>query len=572
MSKILDTAKSKRYFVSKDLVIDSWKDIEPYYSNLEHRQIQSVDDLEKWWKDKSELESVLEEENAWRYIRMVCETQNESLANHFNVFVTEIDPEINRCNNILNKKLESSPFLEKLDQQKFFIAIRSIKKELELFRSENIPIQAELQKEQQEYGAISAQMTVIYNDKELTLQQASNFLKDTDREVRKNVFELINQRRLQDSQKLNDLLDRLIEKRQKVATNAGFDNYRDYKHVAMGRFDYTVKDCENFHESIKEAVLPIVKNINLSRKNALKLDVLKPYDLDVDTDNKEALKPFETSEELIEKTIKCFAEIRPRFGEFLKIMNENKYLDLDSRIGKAPGGFNYPLYESNVPFIFMNSSGNLRDLETMVHEGGHAIHSFLSKDLELVDFKGLTSEIAELASMSMELISMEHWYHFFSNEEDLKRAKKSQLEGVINVLPWVATIDKFQHWLYTKKNHSQSDRIGAWNEIQKEFGTGTVDWSGYEHFKDFVWQKQLHIYEVPFYYIEYGISQLGAIAMWRNYKKNPTLTLDNYEKALALGYSVPIKQVYETAGIKFDFSKEYVQELMDFVNLELAKL
>ncbi|MBK8805762.1 MAG: M3 family oligoendopeptidase [Bacteroidales bacterium] len=525
MNTLLHSAKQKRYFVKTDLIINSWDDIKEYFINLESREINSTDALLTWWKDRSELEAVLAEEMAWRYIKMTCNTTDTTIAEHFNTFVASIEPEINSFSNILNKKFIASPLLDTLDKNKYFVAIRSIKRGIEMFREENIPIQAEIQQEQQEYGLLSSQMTIEYQGKTLTLQQASNYLKETDRDVRKTVFELINQRRAQDNDALDTLLNKLIQKRNQIALNTGFSNYRDYKHEALGRFDYSVDDCLQFHEAIKTAVMPIINSLHKERKQALQLDSLKPYDLEVDTDNKPPLIPFTTADDLIDKSIACFTEIRNRFGKFLSIMKENNYLDLDSRIGKAPGGYNYPLYESNVPFIFMNASGNLRDVETMVHEGGHAIHSFLSKDLELVDFKGLTSEIAELASMSMELISMEHWHHFFSSAEELKRAKRSQLEGVIKVLPWVATIDKFQHWIYTNINHSNLERIAAWNTIIDEYSTSLVDWSEYQTVKDYSWQKQLHIYEVPFYYIEYAISQLGAIAVWRNYKQNPEKAL-----------------------------------------------
>jgi len=294
--------------------------------------------------------------------------------------------------------------------------------------------------------------------------------------------------------------------------------------------------------------------------------------LEVDLDLKPPLKPFETPEELINKTIACFTSVKPVYGEYLKEMKEKGFLDLDSRKGKAPGGYNYPLYESNIPFIFMNAAGNFRDVTTIVHEGGHAIHSFLSGDLEIVEFKDLTPEIAELASMSMELISMEHWNHFFDNEDELKRAKRMQLESLIKVLPWIATVDRFQHWLYNKPDHGIEDRIENWTKIARQLSSTVIDWQGCEWNFINSWQKQLHIFEVPFYYIEYGIAQLGAIAIWKNYKENPEKALSDFENALKLGYSYPIPKIYETAGIQFDFSVEYISELMEFVTMELEKI
>ena len=253
-------------------------------------------------------------------------------------------------------------------------------------------------------------------------------------------------------------------------------------------------------------------------------------------------------------------------------MDKLGYLDLESKEGKAPGGFNYPLYESGIPFIYMNAVGTFRDMVTMMHEGGHAIHSFLMAKLELVDFQNTPSEVAELASMSMELMSMDHWDVFFENQEDLNRAKKEQLIGVLTTLPWVATIDEFQHWVYENPTHSIDERTENWNRINAKFSSPITDWTGWEEARNNAWQRQLHLYEVPFYYIEYGMAQLGAIAVWRNYRTNPKKGLEQYQAALKLGYTKSIGEIYEAAGIKFDFSKEYVKELIEFVINELKSI
>ena len=563
---------NKRNFVAKDLKVSSWEDIKPYLEDLKNRKINSAEELLNWWKNRSELDAFLEEDMAWRYIKMSCNTTDKKLSDSFNFFVSEIEPKVSEYNDFLDKKLISSEFLNNLDSEKYFVPIRALKRDIELFRKENITIFAELQKKAQEFGNISAAMTIKYNNEEITLQKAANYLKDTDRYVRKEVYELINNRRLQDSDKLNLLMSELIENRHKVAKNAGFENFRDYMFASLKRFDYTKEDCFEFHNSIKENILPLVENLHKTRLAKLKYETLKPYDTEVDEDLKPPIIAFNGGDELIDKSISVFTKIRPKYGEYLTIMKEKGYIDLDSRKGKSPGGFNYPLYESNIPFIFTNATGNLRDVETIMHEGGHAVHSFLSSDLELVDFKSLPSEVAELASMSMELISMEHWGVFFSDEEKLKRARKHQLEGVIKVLPWIATIDKFQHLLYTKHNHTTEERKKMWNDILTEFSSRIVDKSGYENFYSNAWQKQLHIFEVPFYYIEYAISQLGAIAIWRNYKQNPEKALNDYENALKLGYSKTIPEIYETAGIKFSFDSEYIKELAEFVQKQLLLL
>jgi oligoendopeptidase F len=338
---------------------------------------------------------------------------------------------------------------------------------------------------------------------------------------------------------------------------------------AMGRFDYTAEQCFNFHQSVEEFVVPLVEEWEEARRVKLGLDVLSPWDLEVDTDKKEPLEPFTDSRDLIEKTIACFAKVKPSYGDVIRLMDTKGHLDLDSRLGKAPGGYNYPLYASALPFIFMNAAGSIRDMITMMHEGGHALHSWVSKDLELTGFKSTPSEIAEVASMAMELISMEHWDVFFENEEQLNRARRYQTEKIISILPWIATVDAFQHWIYENPAHTRAERNEAWKKIHKRFAGNIIDRSSYPEFEETAWHKQLHIYEVPFYYIEYGIAQLGAIGVWRNYKSNPQKALSDYEQALALGYTKTLPELYQVAGVKFDFSAENVKALLEFVRKEI---
>jgi oligoendopeptidase F len=468
-------------------------------------------------------------------------------------------------------KLVESPYLKELDQEKYRIYLRSIKKQIEIFREENIPLFTIMEEKQQEYGAISAKMSIEVDGEKMTMQKAAQLLKSTDRVKREEVYNKISTRRLQDEKALDDLFDELIALRQEIAKNAGFDNYRDYMFAAMGRFDYTPKDCFNFHDAIAQEIVPIINSFEQKRKDKLGYTSYKPWDTAVDVDGLTPLKPFEGGTELTDLSVECFNRLRPYFGECLSTMKEMKHLDLESKDGKAPGGFMYPLYEIGVPFIYMNAVGSQRDLVTMVHEGGHAVHSFLSRDLSLTEFKSTPSEVAELASMAMELLSMDHWDVFYKDKAELKRAKLEQLEKVLEGLPWIASIDKFQHWIYTNK-HTAQQRKEKWLEISAELGNQIIDWEGNENAHANLWQKQLHLYEVPFYYIEYGMAQLGAIAMWRSYKQLGEQGLENYMDALKLGYTKTIGEIYETAGIKFDFSASYVKELADFIKEELERL
>ena len=570
MTTIEVPTRPTRYFVDEHLTVESWEKIESYFENLLNRNIHSLESLENWMKDRSELEAVLEEELAWRYIKMNIDTTDEKLSDSFAFWIKEISPKVAPFSHQLNLKLFNSPFLKELDEEKYRIYLRGLKKSIEIYRDENIPLFTEMESKQQEFGAISAKMTVNVDGKEITMQKAAQFLKDPNRNLRKEVYDKINDRRSKDVEKLDKLFDDLIELRQKIAKNAGFDNYRDYKFAQMGRFDYGPEDCYDFHKSITTEIVPIIEQFDLERKQTMNLDNYMPWDTTVDAEGKAPLKPFEDGQELIDSTIKCFQRLSPYYAQCLSVMKEMNHLDLESKQGKAPGGFNYPLYEIGVPFIYMNAVGSQRDLVTMVHEGGHAIHSFLSRDLELTDFKSVPSEVAELASMSMELLSMDSWDEFYKDNDELNRAKKEQLQKVLEGLPWIAAIDKFQQWIYTTP-HTADERRSEWRNIMQELSSSVVDWTGYEDALSNLWQKQLHLFEVPFYYIEYGMAQLGAIAMWRSYKINGKDALKNYDNALKLGYTKSISELYEVSGIQFDFSQKYVKELAEFISNELKK-
>jgi len=565
--------KKDRTLLPNEFKVTSWEALKPYYDDLLEREITSAADLQQWFQDRSELEAVISEDLAWRYIKMTCDTTDEQLRESYTEFVTRIQPEIAPFSNELNKKALASPYLDELKNLGGYpILIRELEKDAQIFREENIPLQTEAQNEAQNFGKISGAMTVKINKQEVTLQQAANRLQSTDRKVRKKAYKKITKRRLEDKDPLNALFTKLISVRDKIGKNAGFDNYRDYKFTEMGRFDYALQDCVDFHNAVAKEVVPMLNDLAATRKLKLEVKRLRPWDKAVDPEGNHPLKPFSTGKELTKKTIEAFGSLDPYLGECIAVMREMGHLDLESRKGKAPGGYNYPLSETGVPFIFMNATSNLRDMVTMMHEGGHAVHSFLTRDLELTNFQHTPSEVAELASMAMELISMDYWHLFFEDEEDLKRAKREHLEQIIETLPWVATIDKFQHWVYENPDHNLKQRMVAWNRIFNTFSDTITDWDGLEEEKSHLWQKQLHLYEVPFYYIEYGFAQLGAIAVWKNYRDDPKKGLEGYKSALKLGYTRTIPEVYEAANIKFDFSPAYIKSLMRFVREELDKI
>jgi len=564
-----DIKKKERHFLPKDFEVTTWDKLEPYLKDLAERNITSKEALEGWLEDVSEFEAVISEDACWRQVRMTCDTENTALRDAFNYFYTDIQPHIQPYSDLINKKLVNCEYTKELDKEKYFTYLRSVKKSIDLFREENIPLLSELNVMQQQYGGIVGKMTVEVEGKEYTLQQASKFLESHDRDLRESVYRKINERRLQDKDQLDELFTRLVRLRHQVALNAGFANYRDYIFVEKGRFDYTKEDCFSFHEGVKEYVLPLLNLINRKKREKLKLDTLRPWDTEAEPEGIDPLRPFASGEELLQKTIACFERLRPFFAGCLRRMNELKHLDLDSRKGKAPGGYNMPLSESGAPFIFMNAAGQMHDVTTMVHEGGHAVHSFLAHPLELSAFKEYPIEMAEVASMSMELFTMDYWDSFFDNKADLERAKEHQLERVISVMPWIATIDKFQHWIYENPFHTVEERTANWMKITEEFSSTEIDFNGLENYRRSAWQRQLHLFEVPFYYIEYGIAQLGAIGMWKQFKENKEIALDNYMKALSLGGTKTLPELYSTAGLQFNFSPAYIKALMEFVHAEM---
>lgn len=564
--------RKKRSFLGEDFVSTTWELIEPYFKNLQERELLSLDGLQQWLRDWSELDAAVSENSRWIYVRTTLDTTDETAKAELKNLYATIYPKITVAEQLLQVKFVACPFAEQLDKDLFFTTVRKIKKSLELYREENIPLNSEMNMKQSTYGQITAAQSITYNGAEITPKQAEVYLRSNDRAQREEVFKLIAERKLQDAEKLDELLSELIQLRHQIAVNSGFKNYIEFRFMELGRFDYTPDDCLQFHQSVKEVIMPLVNQQSKERKEKLGLDKLKLWDLMVDTSGKPALKPCSSTEDLIDKTIACFNQLDPYFGERIEIMKRMNYLDLGARMHKSNGGYNMSMPELGVPFIFMNSANSEQDLITMVHEGGHAIQTFLTHDLELSAFKEITSEIAEVASMGMELMSMDHWDIFYADADDLNRARKNHLNHVLTILSRICMGDSFQFWLYANPNHTVEERRKKWMELVRQFTPGNIDRTEAQDYLEIGYQNILHFYEVPFYYIEYAFAELGAIGLWKSFKLNQQKAIDDYKKGLALGFTKPIPVFYETVGAKFDFSKSYLGELVEFLQSELKKL
>ena len=560
----------QRHFLPQDFSATHWANIQPFYEQLLTRPLPSLAALRQWFLDRDELEGALAEDAGWRYIRMTCDTTDETHRTQYEAYVKDILTQTVPLSHELNKKALQSPHAQALQQEAGYdILLRCMANSLRIFHPDNVPLLTQVKLKAQEYGQLTGAMTVQLKGETLTPQQAAVHLESPDRAWRQTVYTHIGQRRLQDQDTLHDVYTALIQDRHQMALNTGFDNFRDYAFVSLNRFDYTPQDCYTFHQAVEDQVVPLLTAQAQERQAMLSVDTLRPWDHQVDPTGQPPLRPFRDTEELLQKTITTFERLDPLLGDCLRTMQKKGHFDLDSRKGKAPGGYNYPLNETGIPFIFMNATTTFRDMVVLMHEGGHAIHSFLMQDLPLHGFKHVPSELAELASMSMELISIDHWHLFFDKEADLQRAKKEQLTRIIEVLAWVATIDQFQHWIYEHPHHTLAQRQTAWNQIFDRFADQVTDWTGLEEYKNTLWQKQLHLFEVPFYYVEYGIAQLGALAVWKHYKEQPAQALKQYLEALKLGYTQPVPHVYAAAGIPFRFSSAHISELMQFAKSQL---
>jgi oligoendopeptidase F len=561
-----------RKFVPHTIDLGDWPQIAPLFEQLEKRapDCQTTADLECWLLDWSELNAALDEESSRRYIAMTCHTDNPDAEKAYLHFVEQVEPQLKPRQFALEKIYVAHPVRGKLSPERYRVFDRDVKNHVELFHEKNVPLETEDTKLSQQYQKLSGSLTVNFRGEEKTLVQMGRYLEEPDRALRQEAWELVAKRRLLEADKFDGILDSMLKLRTQTAKNAGFDNYRDYAFRRLGRFDYTPEDCGRFHDAVEQHVMPVVRQLQAERRAQLKPDKLRPWDLAVDPLNRPPLKPFDGIDQLIAGTQRVFFRLDPDLNIQFLLMQGLKLLDLDNRKGKAPGGYQDTLNEARLPFIFMNAVGLQRDVETILHEAGHAFHALATRDEDLRSYRHAPIEFCEVASMSMELLGNRFIEEFYS-DGDAKRARRVHLEGIVGVFPWIATVDAFQHWIYTHPNHTRDERRQAWLALMDRFG-GDVDWSDNEAARANLWHRQLHIFLHPFYYIEYGIAQIGALQVWANSRRDPGKALNDYKQSLALGGSKPLPELFAAAGCQFEFSEKTIQPLAKMLREELAKL
>jgi len=565
-------AHAPRRFVPTHIDLGNWSQIAPLFDQLDARapQCRTVAELEQWILDQGELAAALDQEGSQRYIAMTCHTDSPEAEQAYLQFVEQIEPELKPRQFKLAKLYLAHPLRSQLAPHRYEVFDRDTTLRVELFREENIPLETEESKLAQQFQKLSGSLTVTFGGEEKTLVQMGRYLEEPDRALREEAWRLVAQRRLQEADKFEDNFEALLVLREQIARNAGFPNYRAYAFRAKGRFDYTPEDCLKFHAAVETEIMPVVRLLQAERKRQLGVASLRPWDSAVDPLNRPPLRPFTEVEEMVERTQRVFDHLDAGLAGGFRTMRDLKLLDLANRKGKAPGGYQATLAEARLPFIFMNSVGLQRDVETMLHEAGHAFHTLAAKGEDLYSYRSAPIEFCEVASMAMELLGNQHLEEFYSTTE-ADRARKTHLEGIINFFPWMATVDAFQHWIYTHPGHTRAERKAAWIALMDRFG-GDVDWSGHEAARAHHWHRQLHIFIHPFYYVEYGIAQLGALQVWANSHRNAAQALRDYQAGLALGGSRPLPELFAAAGCRFDFSAETVRPLVSLVRSELAKL
>lgn len=550
-----------RRFVPQDADMGNWEHIGPLFGRLLDARPESAEALERWLEDASELMAAIDEERSRRYIEMTCQTDDPVREQAYLFYIEQIVPRVKPLAHALDVAYVRSPHRAGLPTR-YAVLDRLIDNRVTLFRPENVPLETEESRLKQQYQKITGAMTVSFRGQEHTLPQMARYLEDTDRSLRQEAWELVARRRLQDREALDELFDRLLGLRERIARNAGFADYRAYAFRQRERFDYTPEDCLRFHEAVERTVLPVLRALHAERRQRLGADTLRPWDLQVDPLGRPPLRPFDSSEQLAAGVEAVLTRIHPEFGQQFRFMRDRLLLDLDSRKGKAPGGYQSTLNERRVPFIFMNAVGLDDDLRTLLHEGGHAFHMLAARGDPILEYREAPLEFAEVASMAMELLASPYLGAVYPSVADARRSYRQSLERSVSVFPWVATIDAFQHWLYTHPGHSRDERRRAWLATFRRFNAD-VDYTGYEEAEAALWHRQLHLFLAPFYYIEYGIAQVGALQIWRRARYDHADAVHRYRQALAMGGAQPLPALFAAAGAEFDFSERTLGPLIE---------
>ncbi len=547
----------------------TWDDVAPLYAALAAAPL-TVDTVEAWLAEWSKVEALLGEAGTLAMIAYTGDTSDPAKEAAYLRFSTEVFPKVDEAGVGLARRLLalgwSRPDLE--------TTIRRFRTDAEIFREENVPLFAEIEELSAQYQKLTGNLGADWDGERRTIPQLQPYLRSPDRPTRERAFRVGADAYLAERDAMARLFDELYGRRVRVARNAGFADYQQYAFAAKHRFDYTADDVARFHDAVEETVVPAVERLMAYRRGVLGVDALRPWDLAVDLHGDRPLVPFASVDEFVGGARRVFARVDPTLGREFDTMAAEGLLDLESRAGKAPGGYCTKLPWRGRPFIFMNAVGVPDDVNTLVHEAGHCFHDFAAHGLPLIWQRSTGHEAAELASMSMELLAAPYLARptGYYAPEDADAAMLEHLVDVLTTLPHVASVDAFQRWIYTSPDGGDAAaRDAEWLRVRARFERG-VDWSGLERERVARWYRQLHVFELPFYYIEYGIAQLGALQVWRRALDDQGDAVARYRSALALGGTRPLPEIYAAAGAKLVFDAPTMRELVALVEAHVQRL
>ncbi|MGP8125783.1 MAG: M3 family oligoendopeptidase [Nitrososphaerales archaeon] len=560
-----DYAKLPREFPRRYLPAGmgfEWAQLSRPFDELKGREIRSAEDLKRWLADQDELDAVVYERKALLMVNVSRQTDDAGYKKAYMDFLQSLEPRIKVSSFELLKKYVASPYRKKLPSQDYGMLDRRRESAARIFREENVELEKKDAEVTERYQSIMGAMTVSFRGEERTLQQMSRFYEETDRGTRREAWELSQARLLKDSERLDLVYDEMIGLRDRIARNAGFSNFRDYVFVHKNRFDYTPEDCTALHDAVEKYFVPLSREIDEERKRRMGLDELMPWDMIVDPDGRPPLAPFDDIDGLVGGCSKVLKKVDGQLSKYFDRMVKLDLLDLDSRKGKAPGGFQEEFSELRFPFIFMNAAKKDSDMRTLLHESGHSFQTFLMREAGLKFYNAglnLPLEFAEVASTSMELMGGEHLEGTFYNGADARRSNKIEVIDMVKLFTWVATIDSFQHWVYTHPGHTHEERAAAWAKTFRRY-SGLESYEGLEQQLRYRWQRQLHIYQFPFYYIEYLIATLGALGIWFAYREDRAEAIGAYKRALSLGATRPLPELFQAAGLPWDLGPRTLEK------------
>lgn len=557
-------------YPNPETVFDSWnwRDVAPFFNQLARYSLNQ-NNLAGWLSEWTFWHNLLEETHNRCYVATTRNTEDENARHKYQRYLEEIFPESEQADQQLREHLLDSglslPGLE--------VPLRNLRAEADIYCTENLPIISREKLLITHYDEILSTQTVTWKGEEITVQQLQSVLQSPNRGERESAWRQASRRQLQDRQQINELWREFMTIRNQLATNKGMADYRTFRWQQLLRLDYTPQDCTRFHTAVEKVVLPAVQRVYERKKRQMDLHSIRPWDSQADPLGRPRLQPFQHIDELRDGCGRIIQQIHPQLSRYFNLLCEQQLLDLDNRKGKAPGGFCIEYPHSKVPFIFMNAIGINDDVLTLVHESGHAFHAFEQFKLPYHLQYARNLEFMEVASTTMEYLSNPYLSRenggFYSAQE-AARAVVERLESVLQFLPYLTVVDAFQHWVYEHpdlaKNGDECDL--AWAALWKKF-MAHEDWDGLDEEMMTGWQRKLHIHEDPFYYIEYGLAELGALQIWMNALVNQEQAIQQYLQALSLGSTANVVQLYQTAGARLIWDIEPLQMIIDFVEKKI---